>query len=77
LILLLYFLIMSDESFSLPDFLRDAYILAGERETLCKNQPACPDCRSHQVQLIDVGLQQWRCRHYGLVDWHNGVGGLR
>lgn len=52
-----------DEPLVIPDFLRDAYILAGERESLCKKRPTCPQCRTHQIQIIDVGNQKWKCRH--------------
>ena len=54
---------MSDENLNIPDILRDAYNLAGERELLCKKQPACPNCETRQVQIIDVSNQEWKCRH--------------
>lgn len=55
--------IMDNDILMMPDFLRDAYILAGERELLCKKQPVCKKCRTQQVQIIDVGRQEWKCRH--------------
>jgi len=35
----------------IPDILRNAYILSGERKLLCKKQPACPECATQQVQI--------------------------
>jgi len=45
------------------DMLIDAYNLAGKRESLCKKQPSCPFCGTHQVQIIDTNNQKWKCRH--------------
>lgn len=47
---------------NITDLLRNACNLAIERDKLCKNNPTCPDCGTNQVQIIDVGLQQWICR---------------
>jgi len=64
-------MINGDEPLNIPDFLRDSYILAGERESLCKKQPACPECKTHQVQIIDVGSQEWKCRHCKYIFFTN------
>lgn len=55
------------EPFIVPDFLRNAINLADEREALCKKQPKCPECKTYQVQIISVGLQEWKCRHCKLT----------
>ena len=55
-------LLGENEQLVIPDFLRNAENLARERESLCKKQPNCPECNTQQIQIIDVGNQQWKCR---------------
>ena len=52
-----------EQMLAIPDFLRDAELLAIDREKLCKHNPRCVPCGTQQVQLIDVGKQEWKCRH--------------
>ena len=54
---------MSKDYFIIPDWMREAEWLAIDREKLCKNNPACPECGTQQVQIISVGSQEWKCRH--------------
>lgn len=59
----LYFMANDNDYLILPDFIRNAELLAIDREKLCKNHPACPECGTMQVQIISVGQQEWKCRH--------------
>lgn len=42
--------------------LEKAEALAKEREWLCEIAPACKHCQSHNLQIRDVSLQEWKCR---------------
>lgn len=72
---------MTDKPLNIPDFLRDAINLSNERELLLKNKHSCPKCYTYQVQIIDVGNQEWKCRHckhvfntdYDLINYKDGI----
>lgn len=51
------------ENLPIPDFIRRAERVAEDRDKLCKNNPACPECGTRQVQIIEVSIQEWKCRH--------------
>lgn len=51
--------------FDLPNnWIDDALQFSARRMRICKQAPACPKCRTRQVQLINqLPLAEWKCRH--------------
>ena len=56
---------MDAEDFELPENWMDlALQFANRHMRICKQAPACPKCRTQQVQLTNpLPLAAWKCRH--------------